>query len=163
MPGPGTDRSTDDPARLLAEQRALERLTEQYAHAADRREPASAASLFTEDGLLTLFMDGPDGQPTAAHSGRPAIAAAIAGLSRYDATTHFLGQRSFEVNGRRALGETYCLAYHVRRKPGFLVNEMLSIRYLDTCIRRDGRWLFSERRLITDWMQRSEHSHFQRR
>jgi hypothetical protein len=161
--GPPFGRSPKDPAWVLAEQRALERLTEQYAHAADRREPASAASLFTEDGLLTLFMDGPEGQPTAQHRGRTAIAAAIAALDRYDATTHFLGQRSFDVDGQHALGETYCLAYHVRRKPGFLVNEMLAIRYLDTCVRRDGRWLFGERRLVTDWMQRSEHAHFDRR
>lgn len=158
MADPEICRSPEDAA-----QRALERLTEDYAHAADRREPASAASLFTEDGLLAIFRDGAEGQPTVEHRGRPAIAAAIATLSRYDATTHFLGQRTFEVNGQQALGETYCLAYHVRTKAGLLVNEMLAIRYLDNCVQRDGRWLFSERRLITDWMQRSEHGLFDRR
>jgi SnoaL-like domain len=148
----------DDPMRALADQRALERLTEHYAHAADRREPASVASLFTADGVLAIFMDGAGSEPTEQHRGRPAIAAAIAALNRYDATTHFLGQRGFEVTGQQALGETYCLAYHVRRKPGLLVNVVLSIRYLDRCVRRDGRWLFTERRLVTDWMDRSEHS-----
>ena len=111
-----------DLMRALVEERALERLTEEYAHATDRREPASVASLFTEDGLLTLFLDGAGGQPAERYHGRPAIAAAIAGLSRYDATTHFLGQRSFEVDGQQARGETYCLAYHVRKEPGRLVN-----------------------------------------
>lgn len=144
--------------RGLADQRALEQLTERYAHAADQREPASAASLFTEDGLFTLYLSGPGGQPTEQHRGRAAIAAAVATVSRYDATTHFLGQRSFEVDGDEARGETYCLACHVRRKPGVLINVVLAIRYLDRCVRRDGRWLFAERTLVADWMDRSEHT-----
>jgi hypothetical protein len=148
----------EDLLRALADQRALERLTEEYAHATDRREPDRAASLFTEDGLFTLFMDGAGSEPTAHHRGRPAITAAVASVSHYDATTHFLGQRSFEVDGDQARGETYCLAYHVRRKPGLQVNVVLAIRYLDSCVRRGGRWMFSERRLVTDWMQRSEQS-----
>jgi len=28
-----------------------------------------------------------------------------------------------------------------------------SIRYLDTFIRQAGRWLFSERRLMVDWVE----------
>jgi uncharacterized protein (TIGR02246 family) len=143
--------------RALADQRALERLTEEYAHATDRREPDRAASLFTDDGLFTLFMDGADGEPTAHYRGRAAITEAVASVSRYDATTHFLGQRSFEVDGDQARGETYCLAYHVRKKLGLQVNVVLAIRYLDQCVRRDGRWLLRERRLVTDWTQRSEH------
>jgi ketosteroid isomerase-like protein len=153
------DHVTDiaDLVRALADQRALERLTEDYAHATDRREPDRAAALFTEDGLFTLFMDGAESEPTARHRGRPAITEAIASVSRYDATTHMLGQRSFEVDGDQARGETYCLAYHVRKKPGLQVNVVLAIRYLDRCVRRDGRWLLRERRLVTDWTQRSEH------
>jgi ketosteroid isomerase-like protein len=143
--------------RALADQRALERLTEEYAHATDRREPDRAASLFTDDGLFTLFMDGADGEPTAHYRGRAAITEAVASVSRYDATTHFLGQRSFEVDGDQARGETYCLACHVRKKLGLQVNVVLAIRYLDQCVRRDGRWLLRERRLVTDWTQRSEH------
>jgi len=144
--------------RALADQRDLERLTEEYAHATDQCEPDRAASLFTEDALLTLFMDGAQAEATAEHRGRPAIAAAVGSVSRYDTTTHFLGQRTFEVDGEQARGESYCLAYHVRKKPGLLVNVVLAIRYLDTCVRRDGRWLFSERVLIADWMDRSEHA-----
>jgi SnoaL-like domain len=154
---------TEDLVRALADQRALERLTEEYAHATDRREPGRAAALFTEDGLFTMFMDGAESEPTAHYRGRPAITEAIASVTRYDATTHFLGQRSFEVDGHQAQGETYCLAYHVRKKPGLQVNVVLAIRYLDTCVRRDGRWLLSERRLVTDWMERSEHSLADRR
>jgi ketosteroid isomerase-like protein len=148
----------EDLTRALADQRALERLTEDYAHATDRREAAGAASLFTEDGLLAIFMDGAGSPPARQHRGRQAIAAAIASVSRYDVTTHFLGQRSFEVDGDQARGETYCLACHVRTKPGRLVNVLLSVRYLDSCVQRDGRWLFRERRLIADWTDRSEHS-----
>lgn len=145
--------------RALVEERALERLTEDYAHATDRRDAASAASLFIEDGVLTLLMDGAGagGLPTQRHRGRSAIRAAIAAMSRYDATTHFLGQRSFQLTGGHAQGETYCLAYHVTKKEGRLVNVVLAIRYLDTCVRQEQGWLFSERTVVVDWMQRSEH------
>lgn len=142
--------------RLLADERALHRLTEQYARATDRRELAMAASLFTEDGLLTLFMDGAEAQPTGRHQGRAAIEDALGTVNRFDATTHFLGQRTFDVDGDQARGETYCLAYHVRRRPERQVNIVLAIRYLDMCVRRDGHWLFSERTMIADWTDRSE-------
>jgi SnoaL-like domain len=145
-----------DLLRLLADERALVRLTENYAHATDRRELASAASLFTDDGLLTLFMDGGDSEPTGRHQGRAAIEAALATVNRFDITTHVLGQRTFDVHGDEAQGETYCLAYHVRKRPGRQVNVVLAIRYLDTCVRRDGRWLFGERQLIADWTDRFE-------
>ncbi|HEY6792082.1 MAG TPA: nuclear transport factor 2 family protein [Trebonia sp.] len=141
---------------LLADERALGRLTEEYARATDRRELAAAASLFTEDGTLTLFMDGAESRPTGHHQGRAAVEAAIATVTRFDATTHFLGQRTFEVDGDRARGETYCLAYHVRKRHGRQVNVLLAVRYLDTCVRRDGQWLFSERAIIADWTDRSE-------
>ena len=77
-------------------------------------------------------------------------------MTRFDATTHFLGQRTFEVDGDQARGETYCLAYHVRKRPGRQVNVLLAVRYLDTCVRRGDRWLFSERAMIADWTDRSE-------
>lgn len=148
---------TEELARALVEERALHRLTEAYARGADRREPAAVASLFTEDGVLTVMMDGPGGEPTERHQGRAAIAAAIADLSRFDATTHFLGQRTFEVDGGRASGETYCLAYHVRHRAGRVINIVLAIRYLDECVLSDGRWLFSERTMIADWRDRADH------
>jgi len=28
-----------------------------------------------------------------------------------------------------------------------------SLRYLDTFVKRDGAWLFSERRLYVDWLE----------
>ena len=146
----------DDLLRLLADERALARLTENYARATDRRELSSAAALFTEDGLLTLFMDGAGSEPTGCHQGRAAIEAALATVNRFDITTHILGQRTFDVRGDEARGETYCLAYHVRNRPGQRVNVVLAIRYLDTCVRRDGRWLFGERQLIADWSERFE-------
>jgi hypothetical protein len=145
-----------DLLRLLADERALIRLTADYAHATDRRDLAGAASLFTEDGLLTLFMDGAGSEPSGRHRGRAAIEAALATVNRFDATTHFLGQRTFDVDGDQARGETYCLACHLRKRPGRQVNVVLAIRYLDTCVRWDGRWLFSERQMIADWTDRSE-------
>lgn len=147
--------SADELMRAVVEERALQRLTESYARAADRRDSAGAAALFTEDGTLTVSLEG--GAESQRHRGRDEIAAAIASALRpFDVTTHFLGQRGFAVDGEQASGETYCLAYHVRRRPGRTVTVLLAIRYLDTCVRRDGRWLFSERVLVTDWTDRWE-------
>jgi predicted TIM-barrel fold metal-dependent hydrolase len=55
--------------------------------------------------------------------------------------------------GRRGTGEAYCLAHHITvdgRQRRLMV---ASLRYLDTFVKMDGAWLFSERRLYVDWLE----------
>jgi uncharacterized protein (TIGR02246 family) len=138
----------------LVDRLALRHLVEAYARGADRRDAEGMAALFTEDGRLAIY-DGQPGtaEPTADRHGRAAIAAAMTGLNRYEVTTHLLGQQTVELDGDRATGETYCLAHHLSHRDGTRENRVMSIRYLDTYVRADGRWLIEERLLAVDWIE----------
>ncbi len=122
---------------------------------ADRREPGRQAALFTPDGRVTVYMGEPEtSEPVQVVSGRAELEAAFDALRSYEATTHFNGQHTVTVDGDRATGETYCLAYHLWTSSGQRTLMIMSIRYLDAFVRQDGRWLFAERQLITDWTDR---------
>jgi SnoaL-like domain len=45
------------------------------------------------------------------------------------------------------------LAHHVTVEDGKRRLMIASLRYLDTFVKIDGVWLFSERRLYVDWME----------
>jgi hypothetical protein len=73
-------------------------------------------------------------------------------LRQYEATTHFNGQSTVALDGAVATGESYCIAHHVQAANGRSLM-VASIRYLDTFVKAAGRWLFSERRLMVDWIE----------
>ena len=135
-----------------ADRLAIRELIESYAHCADRRDAKGQMLLFTPDTHFVVYMDAKD--PTASqelHS-REALAPVFAELNNYDATTHFVGQSTiFTLTGDRATGEAYCLAHHVT-VDGIKRRLMVaSLRYLDTFVKTDATWLFSER-LYVDWV-----------
>jgi uncharacterized protein (TIGR02246 family) len=134
---------------------AIRGLVDAWARHADRREPGRQAALFTPDGRVTVYMGEPEtSEPVQVVSGRAELEAAFDALRSYEATTHFNGQHTVTVDGDRATGETYCLAYHLWTSTGQRTLMIMSIRYLDAFVRQDGRWLFAERQLITDWTDR---------
>jgi hypothetical protein len=53
----------------------------------------------------------------------------------------------------RVTGEAYCLAHHVTVENGKRRLTVASLRYLDTFVKKDGEWLFAERRLYVDWLE----------
>jgi hypothetical protein len=72
----------------------------------------------------------------------------------YDATTHFVGQSTiFTLTSDRATGEAYCMAHHVTVDGGKRRLMLASLRYLDTFVKLDGAWLFSERIVSVDWLE----------
>ena len=143
------------PAGDTADRLAIRELVDARARHADRREPERQAALFTEDGRVTVYMGEPEtAEPVQVLTGRAELVAAFEALRTYEATTHFNGQHTVTLDGDRATGETYCLAYHLWTSDGQRTLMIMSIRYLDAFIRHDGRWLFAERRLITDWTDR---------
>jgi uncharacterized protein (TIGR02246 family) len=138
----------------LLDRLALRQVVEAYARGADRRDGAGMAALFTDNGRLASY----DGEPGAApplfdRRGREAIGKAMAGLNRYEVTTHLLGQQSVTIDGDRATGETYCLAHHISERDGRKENRVMSIRYQDVFVRLDGHWLMEERVLAVDWIE----------
>ena len=137
-----------------ADRLAIRELVEAYAHCADRRDAKGQMALFTEDADFVVYMNAKDPTPSQEFHSREALAPVFADLNKYDATTHFLGQSTiFSLTGQRGTGEAYCLAHHVTVDGGKRRLMVASLRYLDTFVKMDGAWLFSERRLYVDWLE----------
>jgi len=133
---------------------AIRELVEAYAHCADRRDAKGQMSLFTPDTHFAVFMNAKDPTPSQELHSREALAPVFADLNKYDATTHFVGQSTiFTLTSERATGEAYCLAHHVTVDGGKRRLMLASLRYLDTFVKLDGAWLFSERLLYVDWLE----------
>ena len=136
-----------------ADRLAIRELIEAYAHCADRRDANGQMSLFTADTHFVVYMNAKDSMPSMELHSRDSLAPVFADLSKYDATTHFVGQSTiFTLTDDRATGEAYCLAHHVTVDSGKRRLMVASLRYDDTFVKIDGAWLFSERRLYVDWI-----------
>jgi len=137
-----------------ADRLAIRELIEAYAHCADRRDAKGQMSLFTPDTHFVVFMNAKDPTPSQELHSREALAPVFADLNKYDATTHFVGQSTiFTLTSDRATAEAYCLAHHVTVEGGKRRLMLASLRYLDTFVKLDGAWLFSERLLYVDWLE----------
>jgi len=137
-----------------ADRLAIRELVEAYAHCADRRDANGQMSLFTVDAHFVVYMNAKDPTPSQELHSREALAPVFADLNKYAATTHFVGQSTiFTLSADRATGEAYCLAHHVTVDGGKRRLMLASLRYLDTFVKLDGAWLFSERILYVDWME----------
>jgi ketosteroid isomerase-like protein len=136
-----------------ADRLAIRELIDAYAHCADRRDCEGQMALFTEDTRFLVFMDVKAPAPDQTVTRRADLRPVFEALRQYEATTHFNGQSTIALNGDGATGESYCLAHHVQVQDGRRSLMVASIRYLDRFIKQDGRWLFSERRLLVDWIE----------
>ena len=137
-----------------ADRLAIRELVEAYAHCADRRDAKSQMALFTADTHFVVYMNAKDANPSQELYSRESLAPVFAELNKYAATTHFVGQSTiFTLTADRATGEAYCLAHHVTLEGGKRRLMLASLRYLDTFVKKDGAWLFAERRLYVDWLE----------
>ena len=136
-----------------ADRLAIRELIDAYAHCADRRDCEGQMALFTEDTRFLVFMDAKASSPSQTITRRADLKPVFDDLLQYEATTHFNGQSIVALHGAVATGESYCLAHHVQVKDGRRSLMVASIRYLDTFTKQAGRWLFSERRLMVDWIE----------
>jgi hypothetical protein len=136
-----------------ADRLAIRELVEGYAHCADRRDANGQMSLFTTDTHFVVHMNAKDPTPSMDLRSREALAPVFADLNKYDATTHFVGQTTIlTLTNNKATGEAYCLAHHVTVDGSKRRLMLASLRYLDTFVKMDGAWLFSERLLYVDWV-----------
>ena len=137
-----------------ADRLAIRELVDAYAHCADRRDAKGQMALFTDDTRFLVFMDATAAQPTQELRGRESLAPVFDDLDQYAATMHFNGQSTIWLDGDRATGESYCLAHHLSAdEDGQRTMMIASIRYLDEFVKRDGQWLFAERRLMVNWTE----------
>jgi hypothetical protein len=137
----------------LADRLAIRALVDAYAHCADRRDAQGQRSLFTEDTHFVVYMDGQGSEPSQVLDGREALTPVFDDLNRYQATMHFNGQSTIELDDGRATGESYCIAHHLFTEDGDRRLMVAWLRYGDTFVKVDGAWLFAERNLYVDWTE----------
>src|ERR1700692_4597872 len=85
-----------------ADRWALRELVDAYAHCADRRDAKGQMALFTKDTHFVVYMDAKSDVPTQELRGRDALAPVFYNLNQYEATTHFNGQSTVELEGTEA-------------------------------------------------------------
>jgi hypothetical protein len=99
-------------------------------------------------------MNAKDPTPSQELHSREALAPVFDELNKYAATMHFVGQSTIlTLTGDRATGEAYTLAHHLAvdgRKRRLMI---AALRYADTFVKKDGAWLFAERRLYVEWLE----------
>lgn len=136
-----------------ADRLALRELFDAYAHCADRRDAEGQMNLFTVDTRFAVFMDGPGTEPSYVLHGREALAPVFDDLNRYEATMHFNGQSTVNIDGDRATGDSYTIAHHVFTQDGSRLMMVAWLRYVDVFTKVDGAWYFAERELILEWSE----------
>ena len=130
---------------MAAEDRAaLRDLVVLYCRAVDRRDMALMRRVFHPDALLDY------GEAMFRGTLDEFIAASPTGMSAFAMTQHHVTNSYFEIDGDRAEGETYLVAYHVLRLPEQTLY-IAGARYLDRFERRGGEWRIAHRTALRDW------------
>lgn len=117
--------------------------------------------------LRTCFTDDVEGvyEGVRVAGGIDALMAFFTGQSPYRfpleivnlrLSMHFAGNHLSEVDGDRAVAQTYALAHLVDEPATGPRMRTRGLRYLDELARVDGRWLIRRREHILDWMRADE-------
>ena len=135
---------------LMRDEWEMRRLAYNYAGGGDSNNAEQFASVFTEDAVVV--------SPQATISGRENLAK-IPGMlhDMYAKTMHTVMNQTVKIDGDKAEGETYCIAYHMHHpKDGKSMRYDMFIRYQDKFRRVSGAWKFCHRFLAVDWTQTVE-------
>ena len=128
---------------LLDKQEILE-LVHAYCNAADRHDHDKMRSLYHEDAIDEhgVFFRG---RAMDFIDKLPEIQAPME-ILHHNVTTV-----NIALDGDRAEGEVYILAYHRISTPDGPMDLMIGGRYFDKYERRNGRWKFAHRSVVADW------------
>jgi uncharacterized protein (TIGR02246 family) len=127
----------------------IEQLLNRYCHKLDQGDVDAVVALFAEDAVLI-----PEYEGSGEHVGRDAIRAWYGTYGRNVTATvrglrHKISTAAIEVNGDEAVSACYLDADSVDASTGR--RSLAGGRYLDRLVRRDGRWLIKERRIVVDY------------
>lgn len=135
-----------------SERAALSDLVHRYAAEVDDRQFDAVAALFTETAELAV-PDPPDSlEPVQHHSGRAAIAAAIARVAVTVRTEHAIVGEVYDDSARTdtAVGRITCIAHHWSRDADRITDVVWHLRYDDEYLRADGGWRINRRELTVN-------------
>jgi hypothetical protein len=134
---------SSDALQAMLDKHQLHELVLTYCRASDRRDFALIRTLYHDDAIDDhgAMFSGPVDEFVAWLPGA---------MAQFEATQHSISNALFEVEGDRANGEIYALAYH-RTHPPDAQEIVIGGRYLDRYERRNGAWKFVHRSLALDW------------
>jgi hypothetical protein len=146
--------NTEQQLQQAADRLAIRNLVDQYAYCADSRDAQGQMALFTEDTRFIVFMDAKSAEPTQIINKRADLFPVFDNLNTYRATMHFNGQSTvLQLNDDTASGITYCIAHHQTIEEGVQKLMIANIKYHDSFVKQNGKWLFAERKLLVDWIE----------
>ena len=129
--------------QALLDKEALYELAVRYARAIDRRDRALLLSVYHEDAIDdhgVMFK----GDATAYANWQPEV------MAPFEVTAHYIMNKSYRLDGDRAQGELYFIAYHRTKAPD-AKEVMVGGRYLDRYERRANVWKIVHRTLVWDF------------
>lgn len=128
----------------LLDKQALYELVCAYANAADRHDHARMRTLYHEDAIDEHghFAKGPAMEFI---DKLPQIQASMEILH------HNITTVNFKLDGTRAEGEIYLIAFHKVKDGGDGYDVLIGGRYFDKYEKRQGVWKFSHRSIVADW------------
>ena len=132
---------------------AIRELVDAYAYCADTRDAKGQMALFKKDTQFIVYMDSKSSVPSQTINNREDLFPVFDNLNTYKATMHFNGQSTVKLNGDKATGIAYCMAHHLTMENGVQKLMIAAIRYHDTFVKQNSKWLFSERKLLVDWIE----------
>jgi len=137
-----------------ADRLAIRNLVDQYAYCADTHDAQGQMALFTENTSFIVFMDAKSSEPTQIINKRADLFPVFDNLNTYRATMHFNGQSTvLKLNDDTAKGIAYCIAHHQTITDGVQKLMIANIKYHDSFVKQNGKWLFAERKLMVDWIE----------
>lgn len=136
--------SRDPEVEALVAKDQILKAVHAYIAGQDRLDAALQRSAFHDDAYVDcgVFGGGPDEYVAFAQG---------ALRDWYEASHHLLGQITIEVDGKRATGEVYFIAWHREGSGADAMDVFMSGRYIDEYQDRGDGWKIACRREIMDW------------
>lgn len=128
----------------MSDEEAIRDLMAEYCHLIDDERFDDFARLFTEDAVVTAKLAG------KTYRGRDEIRGFLAGQPPHKRGLHVTVNHRIDVEGDTATAAADFFVI-VQRPEGL---HLLSMgRYDDRIVRREGRWVFAERHVLTRYAE----------
>ena len=120
------------------DQLALKKLVDTFSNLADVKDVKSQMDLFTDDAEVHSKV----GEYVSEMKGKEQIGNAFASyLAQFEVVYHLNGQQTVEIDGDTATGISYCFVTLI----GNGKRNQSGVRYHDTYVKQDGKWLIKHR------------------
>ncbi len=126
-----------------------------YAQACDRKDVELLLSTLAADAEIVM-----PGNIMSGHDQLAGVPSMLADM--FESTQHKVFNQTVVLNSgaddgldeESAKGETYCTASHIRLlDDGKREVEDWAIRYQDEYVKTEGRWIYTRRELLIDWVE----------